>query len=86
MDARPLNPKVAFYLFVMRKEQLAFMGAKEDMLMVHAFDALGEEHGRSREGFRWALDCAGAIDTTKILSLSGLAKLQGRPQCLKKVI
>ena len=77
MDSRPANPKVAFYLFMMRKEQLVFMGAEEDMLMIHVFDALGEVHGRSDDGFRWALDCAGAIDTTKILSLSAMAKLQG---------
>ncbi|KAJ9602321.1 hypothetical protein H2200_013176 [Cladophialophora chaetospira] len=75
-DARPPNPKVAFYLFTMRKEQLAFMDAKEDMLMIQAFDAHGEKHGRSADGFKWALDCPGAIDTTEISSLSGLAKLQ----------
>lgn len=77
MDSRPPNPKVAFYLFMMRKEQLAFLHAKEDMLMIQAFDALGEIHGRSADGFRWAFECPGAIDTTKVSSLSGLAKLQG---------
>ncbi|OAP62157.1 hypothetical protein AYL99_04360 [Fonsecaea erecta] len=76
MDARPPNPKVALCLFVMRKEQLAHMGAQEDMLMVLVFDALGETHGRSDDGFRWALDCPGAVDTTKIIGLSGMAKLQ----------
>ncbi|KIX93842.1 uncharacterized protein Z520_10467 [Fonsecaea multimorphosa CBS 102226] len=76
MDARPPNPKVAFCLFVMRKEQLIHMGAKEDMLMILAFDALGETHGRSDAGFKWALDCPGAVDTTKIIGLSGMAKLQ----------
>jgi hypothetical protein len=63
---------------MMRKEQLAFMGTKEDMLMIQAFDALGAAHGRCSDGFKWALDCPGAIDSTKILSLSELAKLQGR--------
>ncbi|EXJ75968.1 uncharacterized protein A1O5_00476 [Cladophialophora psammophila CBS 110553] len=76
MVARPPNPKVAFYLFMMRKEQLTHMGPKEDMLMVHAFDALGETHGRSGDGFKWALDCPGAVDTTRVVSLSGMAKLQ----------
>lgn len=77
MDARPPNPRVAFYLFMMRKEQLPFLHAMEDILMIHVFDASGETHGRSAEGFKWALDCPGVIDTTKILTLSGLSKLQG---------
>ncbi|KIW30139.1 uncharacterized protein PV07_05908 [Cladophialophora immunda] len=76
MDARPPNPKVALGLFVMRKEQLIHIGAKEDMLMILAFDALGETHGRGDDGFGWALDCPGAVDTTKIIDLSGMAKLQ----------
>ncbi|ETI28914.1 hypothetical protein G647_01366 [Cladophialophora carrionii CBS 160.54] len=76
MDSRPPNPKVAFYLFMMRKEQLAFIRAEEDMLMIQAFDALGAAHGRSPGGFKWALDCPGAVDKTKTLSLSELAKLQ----------
>ncbi len=62
----------------MRKELLAFMGVKEDMLMIQAFDASGEEHGRGSDGFAWALACPGAVDKTKIQSLSGLAKLQGK--------
>ncbi|OQV09007.1 FAD binding domain-containing protein isoform 1 [Cladophialophora immunda] len=77
MDAKPPNPKVALGLFVMRKEQLIHIGAKEDMLMILAFDALGETHGRGDDGFGWALDCPGAVDTTKIIDLSGMAKLQG---------
>ena len=63
---------------MMRKEQLAFMGANEDMLIIQAFDALGELHGRGTDGFKWALECPGATDTTTISSLSGLAKLQGK--------
>lgn len=77
MDARPPEPKVAFYLFMMRKELLPFLHSTEDILMIHVFDALGEAHGRSAEGFKWALECPGAIDTTKVLTLSGLSKLQG---------
>jgi hypothetical protein len=78
MTSRAPNPKIGFYLFMMRKERLAFIGAKEDMLMVQAFDALGKVHGRSAEGFKWALDCPGAIDATKVMSLSTLAHLQGK--------
>jgi len=33
------------------------------------FDANGEEHGRSENGFKWAFDIPGAIDTTKVMTL-----------------
>ena len=47
------------------------------MLVVHAFDAHGEEHGRSDEGFGWALKLKGAVDGTKSMNLKGVADLQG---------
>jgi hypothetical protein len=77
MDKRKRDPKVAMFLYVMRKELLKFIGADDDMLVVHAYDALGEEHGRSEAGFKWALDLPGAVDSTKVMNLRGVAKLQG---------
>ena len=60
----------------MRKEVLAFIGADQDMLVIHAFDALGEEHGRKE--FAWALDIEGAIDQTKgNMKLRDVSALQG---------
>lgn len=45
------------------------------MLVVHAFDGLGEEHGR--KAFDWALGVPGAIDRTGLKSLCQIAELQG---------
>ena len=65
------------FLYVLKKELLKSMGVEQDMLVVHAFDSHGEEHGRSIEGFGWALGLKGAIDGTKIMNLKGVADLQG---------
>lgn len=65
------------FLYVLKKEVLESIHVDQDMLVVHAFDAHGEEHGRSDEGFCWALGLKGAIDGTKIMNLRGVADLQG---------
>ena len=70
-----IDPKVAMFLYVMRKELLAFIGADTDMLVVHAFDALGEEHGRKE--FAWALEMEGMVDQTRGgMTLRDMALLQ----------
>ncbi|EXJ64963.1 hypothetical protein A1O7_01302 [Cladophialophora yegresii CBS 114405] len=74
-DSRPPRPKVAFYLFMRRKEPHP-LGAKDDILMIQAFDALAAAQCRNPHGFRWTLDCPRASDSTKILGLSELAKLR----------
>lgn len=71
------KPKLAMFLYVLKKDLLEFIGVKQDMLVVHAFDAYGEEHGRSDEGFGWALGLKGAVDGTKVMNLKGIADLQG---------
>ena len=65
------------FLYVLKKELLHSIGVEQDMLVVHAFDAHGEEHGRSDEGFAWALGLEGAVDGTKLMNLKGVADLQG---------
>jgi hypothetical protein len=65
------------FLYCLRKELLTGLGATGDMLVVHVYDALGEKHGRSEEGFKWALDIEGAIDMTKELTLKEVSNLQG---------
>ena len=71
-----MSEKVAMFLYVMRKELLAFIGATQDMLVVHAFDARGEEAGR--EEFRWAIEMEGAVDQTKGgMTLGEVGRLQG---------
>ena len=53
------------------------LGGGQDNLVIHAFDAHGEEHGRGADGFGWALGLKGAVDETKVMNLRGLADLQG---------
>ena len=56
---------------------ISTLGRREDMVVIHAFDAHGEEHGRSADGFGWALGLKGAVDETKLMNLRGVADLQG---------
>ena len=74
---RSHDAKLGMFLYVLKRELLESIGVEQDMLVVHAFDAHGEEHGRSDEGFRWALRLKGAIDGTKTMNLRGVADLQG---------
>ena len=77
MANRKSEPKVAMCLYIMKKELLQAVGATSDMLVLHAFDAEGEEHGRSAAAFKWALDIPGAVDSTTVMNLRGVADLQG---------
>ncbi|KAL4914005.1 hypothetical protein BDW62DRAFT_205053 [Aspergillus aurantiobrunneus] len=79
--SQPVDPKVTMLLYVVKKRLLASMGAQSDMLLIHAFDALGEAHGRS--SFRWALDIPGAIDQTKMTNLTGVIGLQDKADVVK---
>ncbi|GKZ93173.1 hypothetical protein AnigIFM59636_006239 [Aspergillus niger] len=74
---QPLDPKITMFLYVVRKRLLESIGAASDMLVLHAFDACGEAHGRTN--FQWALNIPGSIDQTKVTTLSGVVDLQGRP-------
>lgn len=75
-----VHPKVGLFLYVMRKELMAFVeGGRsgEDMLVVHAYDGLGEEHGR--RDFKWALDIEGAVDLTKRgMTMRDVTNMQGK--------
>lgn len=70
------DPKVTMFLYVLKEKVLKSIApeAKSDMMVIHAFDANGEAHGR--ESFKWALDIPGAIDQTKMSTLAGVADLQ----------
>lgn len=72
------DEKMGMFLYVLKKELLQLIGVHQDMLVVHAFDAHGEEHGRSDEGFGWALKLKGAVDGTKPMNLKGVADLQSK--------
>lgn len=75
---RSHDEKMGMFLYVLKKELLEWMDVHQDMLVVHAFDAHGEEHGRSDEGFGWALRLEGAVDKTKTMNLKGVADLQSK--------
>ena len=71
-----LGCKTAMFLYVMRRELLRFIGASDDMLVVHCFCAEGE--GKGRREFEWALRCEGAVDQTRGgMTLWEVSKLQG---------
>ncbi|EAU32774.1 predicted protein [Aspergillus terreus NIH2624] len=72
--SKPVDPKITMFLYVVKKRLLEFIGTKLDMLVIHAFDAHGEAHGRAT--FQWALDFPGAVDQTKVMTLAGVADLQ----------
>ncbi|KAL2822106.1 FAD-binding domain-containing protein [Aspergillus granulosus] len=76
------DPKVTMFLYVVKKKLLESLGTvKSDMLVIHAFDANGEAHGR--DSFRWALEIPGAIDQTSITTLAGVAELQAKIDTVK---
>ncbi|KAL4898881.1 hypothetical protein BDW74DRAFT_164353 [Aspergillus multicolor] len=77
----PINPKITMFLYVVKGRLLESIGSDEDMLVIHAFDANGEEHGRS--SFKWALDIPGAVDQSKITTLAGVANLQDKTGMVK---
>ncbi|KAK1142347.1 hypothetical protein N8T08_007899 [Aspergillus melleus] len=79
--SQPLDPKITMFLYVVKKKLLESIGTDSDMLAIHAFDALGEAHGRM--SFQWALDIPGAIDQTKINTLAGVANLQDKSHIVK---
>ncbi|KIX92942.1 uncharacterized protein Z520_11418 [Fonsecaea multimorphosa CBS 102226] len=81
--AETLAPQVSMDLYVVRKEQAAHMGATEDLLIVQAFDALGEKHGRSEGGFKWALEIPGAVDMTQVTNLRGVSEMHEQVTSLK---
>jgi FAD/FMN-containing dehydrogenase len=73
------DPKIAMHFYCLDMIQGAFVGKPSvPGLGLLVYDAHGEEHGRSKEGFKWALDIPGAIDTTKALSYREVNQLNGK--------
>lgn len=71
-----ISEKTAIFVYVMRAEQMAFIGVTEDVMVVHAYDGRGEKAGR--EAFRWALEIDGAIDQTRgDLTIADMSRMQG---------
>lgn len=77
--AKPVDPKITMFLYVVKGRLLESIGTDLDVLVIHAFDAHGQQHGRAN--FQWALNIPGAIDKTMITTLAGVAMLQGERHC-----
>ncbi|RYP25383.1 hypothetical protein DL767_008405 [Monosporascus sp. MG133] len=69
------DPKMALHVFVLAKQGL-HGDTLEPLLFALPFDAHGEEHGRSNDGFKWLLDIPGAEPRVGPMNLSGVHELQ----------
>lgn len=67
--ARCDDPKIALHLYCldMTLGTMANQGPTPG-ISIFAYDANGEEHGRSADGFKWALDIEGAVDKTHVVN------------------
>lgn len=72
---RTNDPKIAMNAFILNPDSPFFDSPPGFGVMV--YDANGEEHGRSEQGFKWALDIEGAVDMTKKMSLFEVNQLTG---------
>lgn len=59
MTHKPRVPQISMFLLALPGEALGLESGKE-YLMIQAYDALGEQHARSDQGFKWAMDIPGA--------------------------
>lgn len=75
------DPKMALHVFILAKEGL-HGDTLEPSLVALPFDAHGEEHGRSSDGFKWLLDIPGAEPRVRPMNLSGVHELQRSHQAL----
>ncbi|MCJ1475957.1 hypothetical protein MMC13_004621 [Lambiella insularis] len=73
---RNKDPKIGMNVFVLTS-QSKFFAAPTDSIGLMLYDANGLEHGRSEQGFKWALDIPGALDMTASMTLAQYNKLQG---------
>ena len=78
MENPSTSLKIAISCYLMQRDKLKFIGAKEDCNVIHEVDHDGEEHRRSEKGFEWALDIPGAVDKTRATDIRGVALMQGR--------
>ncbi|KAI9720294.1 MAG: hypothetical protein M1828_005757 [Chrysothrix sp. TS-e1954] len=68
------DPRTAFMGFF-SNPHLSWFPAPEGIVLM-LFDAHGEAHGRSSDGFKWALDIPGAEDETKTMRYCDVGQLQ----------
>lgn len=69
---------MAMHLFCLDLAHAAFTGQDpKPGIMVIVYDANGEAHGRSDEGFGWALKIKGAVDDTRTMTYAEANRGQG---------
>ncbi|KIW30683.1 uncharacterized protein PV07_06403 [Cladophialophora immunda] len=67
--SRCSDAKMALHLYCLDMTAGTYAGKEpKPGLAIFAYDANGPEHGRSADGFKWALDIPGAVDLTKTLT------------------
>lgn len=69
------DPKMALHVFILAKQGL-HGDTFEPSLVALPFDAHGEDHGRSSDGFKWLLDIPGSEPRVGPMNLSGVHELQ----------
>ena len=75
------DPKMALHVFILAKQGL-HGDTLEPMLTALPFDAHGQDHGHSSDGFKWLLDIPGAEPRAGPMDLSGVHELQRHHESL----
>ncbi|PSN59824.1 FAD-binding domain-containing protein [Corynespora cassiicola Philippines] len=85
LDTKP-HPKVNMFVYFCPERLLHTIlepgqpVPKDDVVIIHAYDAFGEAHGRKT--FEWALKREGVIDQTKVVDAVELMKMQRKAYAL----
>ncbi|OAL19553.1 hypothetical protein AYO22_09715 [Fonsecaea multimorphosa] len=75
---RTQDPKMAMHLFCLDLAHAALTGQNPAPgILIVVYDANGEAHGRSDEGFGWALKIKGAVDNTRSMTFAEANQQQG---------
>ena len=80
-SSRVSNAKMALHLYGMNMEQEVIEGKRTDAdgLVLMLYDANGEAHARSEEGFAWAFKIPGALSQMAELSFTTTNAIFGEP-------
>ena len=80
--ARCSDPKMALHLYCLDMSAGTYTGREpKPGLAIFAYDANGPEHGKSEQGFKWAMDIPGAVDLTKTLTFREVNQQFGEVVC-----
>lgn len=77
--SRTQDPKMAMHLYCIDLAHAALTGqSPAPGIMIVIYDAHGEAHGRSADGFGWALEIEGAVDATHTMTYREANQQQGK--------